>query len=259
MAAAARGCRFVLVSPLRDDLPAECGALEVAADPARHRHRADAGAGAHAGRRWGCTTGLPRPLLRRLGPSSRTTCWAAPTASPRTPTGRAASAACRRDIAALARSLHGRRVLVCVAMRCSAPTMASSRCGWAPCWPRRWARSACRAAATPTRWARWRTTASAERGAVAAAAAGPQRRQAFIPVARIADMLLDPGEPFDYNGRRTTYPTSAGLLGRRQPLPPPPGPEPAAPRLRRPTPSSCRRFGLDGHRAPCRHRAAGTT
>ena len=28
----------------------------------------------------------------------------------------------------------------------------------------------------------------------------------FIPVARIADMLLHPGEPYDYNGRRLDYP-----------------------------------------------------
>jgi biotin/methionine sulfoxide reductase len=28
----------------------------------------------------------------------------------------------------------------------------------------------------------------------------------FIPVARIADMLLHPGEPFDFNGQRFTYP-----------------------------------------------------
>ncbi|SCK19851.1 biotin/methionine sulfoxide reductase [Variovorax sp. HW608] len=28
----------------------------------------------------------------------------------------------------------------------------------------------------------------------------------FIPVARVSDMLLHPGEPFDYNGRRLTYP-----------------------------------------------------
>lgn len=28
----------------------------------------------------------------------------------------------------------------------------------------------------------------------------------FIPVARIADMLLQPGEPFDYDGQRLTYP-----------------------------------------------------
>ena len=30
--------------------------------------------------------------------------------------------------------------------------------------------------------------------------------EAFIPVARLVDMLLKPGEPFDYNGQRLTYP-----------------------------------------------------
>lgn len=30
--------------------------------------------------------------------------------------------------------------------------------------------------------------------------------KAFIPVARVADMLLHPGEPFDYDGQRLTYP-----------------------------------------------------
>lgn len=37
----------------------------------------------------------------------------------------------------------------------------------------------------------------------------PQGRnpvQSFIPVARVADMLLKPGEPFDYDGHRHTYP-----------------------------------------------------
>ena len=37
----------------------------------------------------------------------------------------------------------------------------------------------------------------------------PQGRNpvsSFIPVARVADMLLDPGEPFDYDGQRLTYP-----------------------------------------------------
>ena len=28
----------------------------------------------------------------------------------------------------------------------------------------------------------------------------------FIPVARVADMLLHPGEAFDFNGQRLTYP-----------------------------------------------------
>jgi len=32
--------------------------------------------------------------------------------------------------------------------------------------------------------------------------------EAFIPFARVADMLLHGGEPFDWNGRRLTYPTS---------------------------------------------------
>ena len=41
------------------------------------------------------------------------------------------------------------------------------------------------------------------------AAAFPQGQnpvQSFIPVARISDMLLNPGAPFDYNGRQYTYP-----------------------------------------------------
>jgi biotin/methionine sulfoxide reductase len=35
---------------------------------------------------------------------------------------------------------------------------------------------------------------------------GDNAVKAFIPVARIADMLLHPNEPFDYNGQRLTYP-----------------------------------------------------
>ncbi|WP_163006573.1 molybdopterin-dependent oxidoreductase, partial [Pseudomonas viridiflava] len=30
--------------------------------------------------------------------------------------------------------------------------------------------------------------------------------KAFIPVARVTDMLLNPGTPIDYNGQRHTYP-----------------------------------------------------
>ena len=51
---------------------------------------------------------------------------------------------------------------------------------------------------------------------------------AYIPVARIADMLLNPGETIDYNGAaRDLSRHPPGLLGRRQPVPPPPGPQPA--------------------------------
>lgn len=36
--------------------------------------------------------------------------------------------------------------------------------------------------------------------------AGPNPARSTIPVARIADMLLAPGEPYDFNGRRDVYP-----------------------------------------------------
>ncbi|POX42610.1 Asp-tRNA(Asn)/Glu-tRNA(Gln) amidotransferase GatCAB subunit C [Streptomyces sp. Ru73] len=45
-----------------------------------------------------------------------------------------------------------------------------------------------------------------ERHAVASLPQGHNPVETFIPVARVADMLLHPGEPFDYNGRRLTYP-----------------------------------------------------
>ncbi|WP_433653908.1 molybdopterin guanine dinucleotide-containing S/N-oxide reductase [Nocardia sp. CA-128927] len=35
---------------------------------------------------------------------------------------------------------------------------------------------------------------------------GPNGVDTFIPVARIADMLLNPGQPFEYNGQHLTYP-----------------------------------------------------
>ncbi len=37
-------------------------------------------------------------------------------------------------------------------------------------------------------------------------AAGPNPERTFIPVARIADLLLHPGGSYDYDGRRLTYP-----------------------------------------------------
>ena len=49
----------------------------------------------------------------------------------------------------------------------------------------------------------------------------------------------------------------AGLLGRRQSVPPPSGSEPAAPRFRPPGYGDRAGFGMDGERAPRRHRVAG--
>jgi biotin/methionine sulfoxide reductase len=41
---------------------------------------------------------------------------------------------------------------------------------------------------------------------IAALSQGKNQVRDFIPVARISDMLLNPGAPFDYNGERLTYP-----------------------------------------------------
>ena len=59
------------------------------------------------------------------------------------------------------------------------------------------------------------------------------RCEPFIPVARIADMLLQPGRAVRLRRPAAHLPRHpARLLVRRQPLPPPPGPGPAAPRAR---------------------------
>lgn len=42
--------------------------------------------------------------------------------------------------------------------------------------------------------------------------AGENPTKRFIPVSRIADMLLSPGEPYDFNGKRYTYPDVHMLL-----------------------------------------------
>ena len=92
-------------------------------------------------------------------------------------------------------------------------------------------------------------------------AAFPQGRNPidrFIPVARIADMLLNPGATIPYNGMEITFSGDRpGLLGGRQPVPPPSGPAPPG---RSVSPAQ------DGDRpgcvvpadsALCRHRVAG--
>ncbi len=85
--------------------------------------------------------------------------------------------------------------------------MASSRSGWPRCWRRCWGRSACRAAATPMRSARWGITAGGR-----SRCRCPPCRRAATPCATSSrwraspTCCCNPGEPFDYNGQRLTYP-----------------------------------------------------
>ncbi len=84
---------------------------------------------------------------------------------------------------------------------------------------------------------------------------GPNPVHTFIPVAAISDMLLHPGETFTYNG---LTPDLSGhqvrVLGRRQPLSPPPEPAPAAARTRPRRHRRGARPVLDADGPPRRHR-----
>ena len=79
----------------------------------------------------------------------------------------------------------------------------------------------------------------------------------FIPVARITDLLLNPGADLHLRRPDPHLPRHpARVLGRRQPVPSPPGPEPPAPRLGAAGDHHRAGPGLDRDRAARRHRAA---
>ena len=173
----------------------------------RHRHGADARDRAHAARRGPARPRFPRPLLRRLRDlralsdrprrrAAKGRGWAA-----------AISGIPAADIvASRAAWPHGRtldhRLAFAAARRTWRAAGVDGRCARRDARPDRAARRRLRLRARRARPHR----PPAARGADPDAAAGQQRRQRFIPVARIADMLLNPGEPFDYNGRTMRYP-----------------------------------------------------
>ena len=79
-----------------------------------------------------------------------------------------------------------------------------------------------------------------------------------IPVARIADMLLNPGGHYDFNRTVQDLPGHpAGLLVRRQPVPPPPGPATVEPRLGKARHDHRSRTLVDRHRKAGGHRVSG--
>ena len=80
---------------------------------------------------------------------------------------------------------------------------------------------------------------------------------ARIPVSRIADMLLNPGAPFDFQRPSLALPRhQAGVLGRGQPVPSSSRSTSANPRLAPAGNDHRQRAVLDCHRAPRRYRPA---
>jgi biotin/methionine sulfoxide reductase len=205
-AAKQRGCEFLLVGPLKDDLPAEAGAEWISIVPGTdtalmlalvHTLVTD---GLHdtAFLERYCV-GWPefaRYLLGTGDGQAKDAAWAAPI------TGIPAEM-----IAALARRLHGKRVLVTVSH-----SLQRAEHGEQPVWMGAVLASVLGQIGLPGGGYGYALGAIGYYGRRNNAVPGPTLMQGyngvtdFIPVARIADMLLGPGSEYRYNGRTQRYP-----------------------------------------------------
>ena len=204
--AAARGCRFVLVGPLRDDLPDEAGAEWLSLVPgtdtalmlalvhtlvSEGRHDRDFLDRYTAG--WPIFEAY---LLGRSDGQPKDADWAAPI------TGVDPAA-----IRALARDLAGKRALVTVAH-----ALQRAEHGEQPVWMAAVLAAALGQIGLPGGGYGYALGAIAYYGRRTNAVKLPTLSQGsngvadFIPVARIADMLLNPGAAYRYNGATRQYP-----------------------------------------------------
>jgi biotin/methionine sulfoxide reductase len=205
-AAQARGCEFLLVSPLRSDLPGEAGAEWIAPLP-------------------GTDTALMLGLVHTLVTEGLhdqafidTYCEGWPVFEAYL-TGATDGIAKNAEwaggitglpagqIAALARRLAGKRTLVTVSH-----SLQRAEHGEQPVWMGAVLAAALGQIGLPGGGYSYALGTLAHYGRVNNAvplASLPQGANGvpdFIPVARISDMLLNPGKKFDYNGRSMTYP-----------------------------------------------------
>jgi biotin/methionine sulfoxide reductase len=205
-AARARGCDFVLVGPLLSDLPKEAGAEWISNIPGTDTalmlalvHTLVSEELHDTAFLDRFTVGWPvfeRYLMGKADGQAKDADWAAPI------TGVPAEA-----IRTLARRLHGRRVLVTVAH-----SLQRAEHGEQPVWMGAVLAAALGQIGLPGGGYGYALGAIGYYGRRANAVPGPTLSQGrnrhgnFIPVARIADMLLNPGAEYRYNGRTRTYP-----------------------------------------------------
>ena len=200
------GCEFILVGPLRSDLPEEAGGEWVSLIPGTDTalmlalmHTLVA-AGLHDREFLAhYTEGWPEFERYVMGLSDgqpKDAAWAAPI------TGIPAEA-----IAGLARRLHGRRVLVTMAH-----SLQRAEHGEQPVWMAGVLACVLGQVGLPGGGFGYAMGAIGYYGRRNNAVPSPTLSQGrngvadFIPVARIADMLLNPGTSYRYNGQTRTYP-----------------------------------------------------
>ncbi|GAU85572.1 molybdopterin guanine dinucleotide-containing S/N-oxide reductase [Bosea sp. BIWAKO-01] len=204
--ARARGCQFVLVGPLRGDLPEEAGAEWVSSNPGSDTalmmalvHTLVVNGLHDRGFLERCTIGWPifeRYLLGETDGQPKDAAWAAAI------TGVPADA-----ITALAKRLHGQRALIVVAH-----ALQRAEHGEQPVWMGMVLAAALGQIGLPGGGYGYGLGAIAYYGRRYNAVPVPTFSQGrngvsdFIPVARIADMLLNPGTSYRYNGQTRTYP-----------------------------------------------------
>jgi biotin/methionine sulfoxide reductase len=205
-AARERGCDFLLVGPLRADLPEEAGAEWISPVPGTdtalmmalaHTLVADGQHDRAFLDRY--TEGWPvfeRYLMGDADGQPKNAAWAAPI------TGLSAD-----SIIALARRLPGRRVLITVAH-----SLQRAEHGEQPVWMGAVLAAMLGQIGLPGGGYGYGLGAIGYYGRCANRVSGPTLPQGrnrvadFIPVARIADMLLHPGETFTYDGETHVYP-----------------------------------------------------
>lgn len=204
--AAARGCRFVSISPLRSDLPDEAAFDWLAATPGTDTAlmlglvHTLVSEGLHDRAFIDTFTDgwdtFEDYLMGRSDGVPKSCAWASPICG-----------LPEQTLVALARSLHGKWVLVVVSH-----SLQRSEHGEQPVWMGAVLAAALGQIGLPGGGYNYALGTLAHYGkrmnAVPAAALpqGTNGVKEFIPVARISDMLLNPGQPFDYNGVRRAYP-----------------------------------------------------
>lgn len=204
--AAERGCQFVLAGPLRSDLPEEANADWLSCIPGSDTalmmgivHTLVTEGKHDRAFLDRCTVGWPvfeRYLLGESDGQPKDAAWAAKI------TGVAAG-----EIVALAHRLHGRRALILLAH-----ALQRAEHGEQPVWMGMVLAAALGQIGLPGGGYGYALGAIAYYGRRFNAVPVPTFSQGkngvtdYIPVARISDMLLNPGETYRYNGQTRTYP-----------------------------------------------------